>query len=366
MNSTDMDISNRTAVVLAAFGGHISHRKSDPIPTIAIQRFHAAMTGVWLLISLTGVTTNILNLRTFVRIGLEDSVTVSFFALSISDFNVCSLSFIGMFGFLGIILQREFKLWFQIPPAIPTFFFWCVRRVFTTTTVLITTFLALQRCVCVVFPFKVRDLFTRSRTCTFMVCIFCFSAISFSLYTWRHQVRKTYNNATGISQLSLYILPGSESIFFLIEVILGIGLNISCQIIVLLCCIVMALALRKAVQFRKSATSADRKLSKDIDNRSSVQERTKSKEIQALTQVTFLSVIFVVAGMPYLFYGAANLLMPEFGLNQDYHNLYQFVHNIMFTCEVMSSCVNFVVYYNCNTKFRRHCFKSDQKHARDE
>lgn len=332
-----------------------NYSDTHPLPTAILQLFHITMTGFWFIICGIGICTNVCNLRTFVIMGLDESVTISFFTLAISDFNICSIAFIELIAFLASVLEREYNIYFLLPPIIPAFYLMCVRRIFNTTTVLITTFLALQRCFCVVIPFHVKGMFTCFRTICFMVCIFSFSTICSFLYIWRQKVIQGTNAVHNATQLFLYVPPGSEPYLFLMEAFLGIVLNLSCQVIIVLCLIIMGVVLRKSQRFRKSVTTTQAITvheKTETANSNAVKIRENSKETQALIQVSLVSAIFILTNAPYLGFGIANLLIPQFGVNLAYHNLFHLAINIMFTAELLNSSVNFVVYYKYNSKFR--------------
>lgn len=327
------------------------------VPYRVLIMIHIVMSAFWVILSLAGLTANFINIRTFLKIGLDDSVTVSFFALAISDFDVCSIAFVEMITFIIYLFENELQLWFYLPPLISTFFLMCVRRIFNITTIVITTFLAIQRCICVIFPFHVKLIFTKTRTIIFLVITFSFCIICQSLYTWRHQVVRTTNTLWNRTQLVVYVPPGSEPYLLLTDVVIAIGLNMSCQIIVIVCLFIMGVSLKKSARFRETAATNVSTNVKDVDAPETRKDKTMSKEKQAMIQVALVSAIFVVTNSPYFVYGIANSFIPGLGINKRLNNLYHLLHNIMFTAELLNSSVNFIVYYKYNSRFKSYCFK---------
>lgn len=329
---------------------------TDPIDLLTLETFHKVMIVFWFLICGTGICTNSLNLRTFLAMGLSDSVTVSFFTLAISDLGICSIALAEMMIFVTHYLEKDYNLYFYLPSSVVIVYFFCARKLFNTTTILITTFLAVQRCLCVVLPFHVKGMFTKFRTLCFLAVIFTFSTICTVLYVWKHELIEVPNSVHNSTQLKLFYPPGSEPYLFIMETLNGTVLNLGCQATVLLCLIVIGVTLRKSVQFRRSATTQvtdNNKITATNVDAAKTKERTK--ETQALVQVSLVSAIFIVSYCPYIGYGIANIFLPEFGLNLAYFNLFHLVHNIMFTTELFNSSVNVFVYYKFNTKFRD-CF----------
>lgn len=393
MDHYDNTSHNNSAIL---YNGPVNNTYSAIISFQILHLFHKVMASFWFLVSLCGIFTNHANTRIFYKCGLHSSANLSFFALSISDLCLCSSAFIELIAFLIMVLEVEYNFSMYLPATIVAHYIVMTRRIFNVTTILITTFLALQRCMCIVLPFQVKGLFNKQRTIYFMTITFTFSVTTHILYIWRHQVAKVLDPITNVTHFKTYIPPGSEPYLWMIEAFIGIGLNLLCQFVVFVCVIVMGVKLKKSQQFRQVATTANFDAvastvtlktiikskvaitdisgasSKGIntvggcnttrenpstqpavpDNQSMKDKTTTTKEFQALMQVVLVSMIFIITNSPYLVYGIANVLIPEFSMGQKYHNLYHLVHNLMFTFEIMNSSINFLIYLKYNSKYR--------------
>lgn len=334
---------------------------SDPISGDALHTFHLAMSAPWFFICISGITANMVNIYTFNKIGLKDTVTISFFVLAISDLCTCSFALLDMSCFFGYLMGIEFNLFLYLPPFLVAFFFLILRRMFNTYTILITTFLAVQRCFAVVLPLQVKDIFTRERTFGYFGFIFVFSGTFHILFISQHYAFETKDAVTNRTYLTLYVPESKEPIPFMTEIFFGMIVNISCQIIVICCLIFMRIGLKRSENFRnKNRNTPDPTLNpaKSVvadSEQNTVQEDSKnvrSKQSQAVIQVSFVSIIFVITNMPFLSFALANLLKPEIDMLGAWHNVYVLLHNIMFTAELINSSVNFIIYFNYNTKFR--------------
>ena len=114
--------------------------------------------------TILGVITNILNIWVFLRMRLQDSVTISFFALSISDLCivVTLLVMCGCGVFMIIDIQNNFVA--EVDPEGIAFIVGEFNEVFLLTSSLFTSYLAVTRCMCVVLPFRFKLYFTRNKT----------------------------------------------------------------------------------------------------------------------------------------------------------------------------------------------------------
>lgn len=338
--------------------GELLKYSPDPISEHAIHQFHLGMSGLWFVICISGIIANIVNLRTFRKMGLQDTVTTSFFVLAMSDLGTCSFALLDMSCFFVYLMSKEFNIFFYMPPLILSFFFMIPRRLFNTTTILITTSLALQRCIAVVFPFKVKAIFTKTRIVCLFGVIFAVSGTCHILFITEHYTYKVISPINNRTHLTLYVPSSSEPIPFLTEVFYGIVVNISCQIIVACCLVFMRLALKRSDNFRQGVTTANAPnigTDRNIEQNPGHEDTTKgkSKQSQAIIQVSLVSVIFVITNTPFLCFAVANLTMPQIDLYGAWHNLYVFLHNVMFTAELINSSVNLIVYYKYNTRFRK-------------
>lgn len=329
-----------------------TQRQSHLVSNETLQRFQTILSVFRCVISVMGLCTNVLNLNTFIKVGLDETVTISFFALAVSDFFYCSLATVGLVPLLMSIAERNYSLYFYLPPNIVAFYIVCVRRIFSVTSVLITTFLAIQRCLCVVLPFQVKSVFTRFRTFCFVAIIFTFSLICHTLYIFPHRIREFHSHKHNATQLEWYLIPDSDQFVFPMAVLIGVAMNFGCQAVVLVSLVVMGIGLRRSLRFRKSVT---------IDARTN-ETKTKEtpKEIQALIQVSIVSGIFFTMNLPYIGFGITNLLVEDFGLGLAWRNFHRMFHNIMTMSELCNASVNFFVYFKCNSKFRA-CFSLTQK-----
>ena len=110
--------------------------------------------GFTLPFSLLGVSTNIANIIVYYQIGLSESSNVNFFTLSVFDF------FVSLTSFISRLLYSPFLRDLSTGP-LTTYMAHCLSHAWVVVTcgsVMMTALISTERCVCVVFPLKVRSL----------------------------------------------------------------------------------------------------------------------------------------------------------------------------------------------------------------
>ncbi|GFR59989.1 chemosensory receptor A [Elysia marginata] len=103
--------------------------------------------------SLLGVFTNIANAIVFCKLGFSDNSNVNFLALSVFDF------FVSVISFVTRVLLCPLLRHLSIEPTM-RYIAHCLSHALIIVTcggAMMTALIALERCVCVVFPLKVRE-----------------------------------------------------------------------------------------------------------------------------------------------------------------------------------------------------------------
>ncbi|KAK3720487.1 hypothetical protein RRG08_058375 [Elysia crispata] len=118
---------------------------------------------------------NTVNMMVLVKQGINTCVTLCLVCLSATDF----LSRVaGWFSqLLGVLMILNIRLGFD--PLAFSFFMVYTSAIFYDVSNTLTTFLSLERCLCVCLPLKLKDIFTFWRSVTVIVCIYllCFGLL---------------------------------------------------------------------------------------------------------------------------------------------------------------------------------------------
>ncbi|RUS84201.1 hypothetical protein EGW08_008041 [Elysia chlorotica] len=144
------------------------------------------ITPLYFILWVFGMTSNVLNIIVFTKIGANDNVTVSFLALSISDllFLVLISPHITVDGLVHIVEYRMGRnIKWLIDYRILRFPFYWYAFTFYETSILINVYIAVVRCACVAIPFNVRSVFTARRAgVTFVAFFISMFALRFPMF----------------------------------------------------------------------------------------------------------------------------------------------------------------------------------------
>ncbi|KAK3793001.1 hypothetical protein RRG08_032264 [Elysia crispata] len=130
------------------------------------------------IVSSFGVVSNIVNLIIFTHLGLKDGMSVGLWCLSFSDLTVTGQTLgSSICSLCGLVLPRDTL----VSPGLVHYvsLLWSQDMMYLVSN-WITTFISLERCICVIWPFKVKSLFTRARSIAVIVIIFVVHVASYA------------------------------------------------------------------------------------------------------------------------------------------------------------------------------------------
>ncbi|GFO36410.1 chemosensory receptor c [Plakobranchus ocellatus] len=339
-----------------------------PFGTFIVMAQSAACANC--LVSLFGIATNTLNLKTFVAMGgvFTDGVALTFFTLSISDLGFCVWSLCWSGSSLCFVLEKRFvasqlPYYFPVDPRAMGFYSYIMMVIFGTTTTLITVYLAVMRCLCVVHPLAFRGSLSPRKAGVLFALFLAFSVATRIPIISSIGIRATFDLRWNVTRPGLWSQPNKEQVKDGIRSGVDVPLPIVAEVILTVCIIVMTNALRASTQFRNQSTTSSiqtsgqahtghSELTRQEDDQSSKNGRAKSKglspkDARVVKQLVILSLLFIVCNIPKLARTLADALEPEFMLGRRYENFYEMSNQIHVLAETFNSTLNFF-----NTKFR--------------
>ncbi|GFO37462.1 chemosensory receptor a [Plakobranchus ocellatus] len=324
--------------------------------------------------SVLGVATNIINIIVFVKLGLRESTSISLLSLAVSDLLLTLLAL-----WSNILYIPQFSS-FNTPLRADEMFFVTggVARMFVSRTgALITTYIALERCLCVIAPLKVKAIVTRRRTCTAMVTIFIITiGPSLFLYNNYHiayyyypDVNRTLLGASYIDTEVNYILDR------VVTAVCGTAFLIFSFATTSVCTIYLVIYLQRSTKWRLTHSKTHDKTNEALSNNNdtnvtvaTVKDRRKkeveskkksltstqrtSKDDRVVRTVVVITMLFIVCFFPGCVAFALYVALPGFTLYGRYGQLFVLVYTVCFIIEPINSCFNLFIYYSMGTHFR--------------
>ncbi|GFN74547.1 chemosensory receptor b [Plakobranchus ocellatus] len=207
------------------------------------------------IINNCAIIANIFSIAVFVKLGFSEPSNFSLTALAVCDFTLAVLYTWGNLCFW--LTYHNVRLSFH--SANVSYLTGGAQWAYLSTTVAwITAFISFERCLCIIFPLKVKRLITPRGTFVAILIIilltFCPSFFTYIRYTFVW-VFNPYLNKT-----ILNIIPVNSEFAILFEkisiVICGVIQPILAFSIVLICTMLLVVQLRKISSWRLSVTSA--------------------------------------------------------------------------------------------------------------
>ncbi|CAG5127963.1 unnamed protein product [Candidula unifasciata] len=307
-----------------------------------------------------GVIANLINIKTFIAMGLTDGVIMSFFALALFDLAYLISALCLGIAVIFYIKELKFSIHFPIEPYGIFMFFGTCMIFISVANVLTTTFLAVARCMCVSRPLQFKHMFTRQRAVTIMIIFAIFSVVIYLPILVNMGMVQKFDRKFNLSRPSLWISPQRKFIKEIVWMIIDMIFPILTQVIIFVCVVIMINSLQAASKFRQSSASVSRKLfnkdetckndySKDSGN---MAEKLTRKDLMVIQQVVLISVAYIICNTPKIIIGFGTVTVPAFSLEGAYSKLYMSSNGLRKHFEEFNAAINLLIYYKYNTKFR--------------
>ncbi|XP_013072451.2 uncharacterized protein LOC106059381 [Biomphalaria glabrata] len=296
-----------------------------------------------MVFSLSGLVTNSLNMLVFVRQGVtSDSVTVSLFVMSLSDFAASLLMFPQVICYyLDSLNLPSVKSCYIITSMATTY----PHIVFGKVTCLIQTYISVERAYCVVFPLKVKRVIKTRNTVIINIILCIVTIILFTPYPANLQlvwVRDNLNstratfvfNSVGLTMAKVNYINGS---FIIPNTAIVVN---SVATVVIVARLHVTRKWRKTLSSAGAAPKSQKMSSKSLET---------SKTVIVITSVYLVSLI--CGQLPAMTAFALPDVTQE-GLNK---YLYDVIFSIRFDIEAMHSTVNLFFYFKMSSKYRQVC-----------
>ncbi|BFZ18883.1 hypothetical protein BsWGS_21922 [Bradybaena similaris] len=299
------------------------------------------------VISFLGVITNILVIMVFTKQKFKDSVAVSMTAIAIWDFIKC----------FGCVLQRlsgpislsdaaAAESWSNISVVAFSYLTCFV----TYVSIVLAAYVAVERCLCVSMPFKVKWLITPRSS--FIICsiisvvVFGWFAVMYGIYDVVWVYSNHYNQTIAIYVNSEFFYQHKRPVFLFYN-FSGIIWPVVCFVIIVVSTFVIVYHLRKSSDFRSGST---------MGKKESSQEQPKShislRERQVVKMLLVIIVVYVICLSPRIAHYTVKYFVYEFYFLRRYHNLFMVMAVILNVFDLTNSAINLFIFVAMSSAFR--------------
>lgn len=313
------------------------------------------------LLSPLGVAASFVNIIIYCRQGIRESVNITFISLSsfnmIISFMFCVTEILHTIGQFASIETVNMMSLLEV--------YLTYSRGFTYIQVtLITVFLSLERCICIMFPVGVKHIFTPRRVIiiNFIIAIF---GIACHTPVWvsqgMHWVFDPSSNATRFEMWSSHIMPDVELFSITFNSFI---LPVFAQIHIAVFTGYMLRGLNQSMKFRHKCATARESVKSfsgkeeclSVTTKVGFVERRKtmtSKDVMLTKVVVLLAVKYFIGNIPVLMISFLGILIPDIRFGKQHYNLYMMLYNLAFEFRVFNCMVDMLIYYKVSSKYRK-------------
>ena len=293
---------------------------------------------------------NTVTIAVYRKLGYSDSTNISLTALAISDLGVALTT---IFSVVASILQTVPNL----PFTFDIFYLLIMSPHvdFVRVSALITTYISVERYLCVSFPLKIKSMITPRRTLVAMVM--CFTAIFFLVPLAVVRSPLHWKFYPELNRSLFTMTPSTDPIvtsLYLADMIYkSIVLPPLTFVLVLSATILLALSLKK--------NKAWRDLNKALPTNSNATR--ENKEMKAMKMVMAIATVFIISAIPYTGLIFAIIFEPEYSLVGRYVYMFRVASNLTAIIGCINCSANVIIYYNMSSKFRQAMLKMFGRNA---
>ncbi|KAK6958570.1 FMRFamide receptor [Biomphalaria glabrata] len=292
------------------------------------------------VVGLLGIAANAVSIVVFCKLGFHDSVDVTLTALAISD--IGSLVSLQFYNVMINPWVSSVQPPFEISDAILLLSLY-PHIYFIRVSGLITAFAALERCVCVVLPLKVHDIFSCKRSILIVSVIFMVSISNVVAPYYYLNLEWTFSPER--NSTILRVVP-KENWYFGIRLsymVNDIFLQYLTFAVLIASTVITSVNLHKSAIWRKSISKGDHR---KVENKVSI------KEIKVVRMLSLVSVSFIVCLLPLCATLTAVGVVKELSQNGAYYQVARLSYGISFLMETVSSSMNAFIYFNMSSKYK--------------
>ncbi|GFO26307.1 peptide receptor gpcr [Plakobranchus ocellatus] len=296
-------------------------------------------------IGIFGVIGNILIILVYTRLGFSETIHASYMALAASDLLcVLSVNWIAICNtpLINLLLDRlsivtDLSPFTQLTGARP-------HLVFSKTTALITAWISTERCLCVVFPMKVKLIITRTVNTVVLVMIFIigWGPVMNSYIAVRYELREDpLKNQT---RLFFFASGNDHSLHISAYFLYYVAFPVFSWVVVIVNATVLIIKLKQSANWRKQHLN--------FPTTSATQSTTSMRTNRVTKTVVIVASIFIVCSLPIFFAFFTWTYLPKFYQKTKFRDLFLLNASLVFLSNEVNSSVNIIVFTVTGARFR--------------
>ncbi|RUS79503.1 hypothetical protein EGW08_012735 [Elysia chlorotica] len=286
--------------------------------------------------SATGVLTNSINIAVFARQGLSETANINFLALSLSDLVIvawflakalCENPLLVHASPLFLTLRDFFLLTLPVYHAAQGFGAW------------VTALITVERTVCIVYPLRVKTIFTPARVSAALALVLLFELASLAPPYSSMQLVWVVSAGSNLTKLRHADQHGQHGA--LSYLVFYTAPSLAAFTVVTLGTAILVVKLRQSVRRRQEMTHKSG-------------QEVAQKEVKVAQSVVLVCVMFVVCYSPCVYVIVKGALDPDFHFGDPYYEHFVFSYlSVTFFLQSVSSSMNMFVYIKLSSRYKQ-------------
>ena len=302
------------------------------------------------------------------RQGFKESVAVSMTTIAAWDLIKCIAGVMNNFsGILFLIDPIAAYSWLNIS----TYVFNYLVCFSTYVTSVMASYVAIERCLCVTIPLKVKWLLTPQVTliaCLVMsIGVFGAFAVMFAVYDIVWTWDATLNGTIAIYKKNDFYLTHEGPLFKYYN-LSGILWPLASFVVIFIATIIIVVKLREGSKFRAQNKSNVQEGSNSEgpkgQSKSAQQQNLLRRDRQVVKMLLVIILIYIACLAPRIAHYLTKYIVYDFYFLRRLHYLFDFVGYWLMVADSTNGAVNFFVFYRMSSSFRI-TFRAMFCHAKD-
>ncbi|GFO12933.1 type-1 angiotensin ii receptor [Plakobranchus ocellatus] len=301
--------------------------------------------------SILGLATNITNIIVFIKMGLQETTTISMLALAVSDFICCLLSLWTYVCYIPAFRDLPNLPFNSVEVSMETGVI--IRPFFTRTGALITAYITLERCLCVVLPMKVKTIITTKVTRITMVIIYLITLLPYISHQFQATLGwKFYPHLNRTMIGTVHVNDPVASVALQVNTfVVGFFYLLLASVTIFVCTTFLVITLARNSKWRESVSSQTRPSSSSDESGNSKPSGSR-KENRLMKMVVAIALLFIFCHIPAIVSIFLATFSTDFFRTGRYGSFIILLSSIQFAFEVVNNSLNFFLYYMMGTKFK--------------
>ncbi|KAK7102270.1 probable G-protein coupled receptor frpr-1 [Littorina saxatilis] len=309
------------------------------------------------LLFLICLPTNLVSALVFWRQGLKDRSNMCLFVLALVDLAyVTTLMVAALSPFIGFVDEALANRYTPYSDVYLIGVVWALKL----TSGCVSVVIAVDRCLCVVFPLKIESLMSTRTMGILLGSITLVMQIFYLVHPLANDIVVVTTPGGGqvysIVPAAFYI--NNKVLVDVVGIILvAFVVPIATFVVVSITTTITVVKLRLALSWRQATSSG-----------SAASTTNATRQTSLTRMLVLLSCVYIFFAAPLVAFTLMRLALPDYSPWGRYSNFFLATHNIGTVCSEINSSVNFFVYYTRSSRFRQvlaglYCWKRVAKSA---